>query len=65
MAEDIKRLIQSRRGYRAHLKRLFTSINELMERCNTTDPEEDDADTLSDLLAQLERKKAILTDLDT
>ena len=62
---DIKRLVQSRRGYRAHFKRLFTTINELMERCNSTEPEEEDADTLSKLLVQLERKKAILTDLDT
>jgi len=36
-----------------------------MECCNTTDPEEDDADTLAKLLSQLERKKTILTDLDT
>ena len=65
MSDELKRLVQSRRGYRAHLKRLFTSITELIERCNTTDPEEDDADTLAELLSQLERKKSILTDLDT
>ena len=63
--QDIKRLLQSRHGYRAHLKHLFTSINELMERCSTTDPQEEDADTLAELIAQLERKQTILTDLDT
>ena len=62
---DIRCLVQSRRGYRAHLKRLFTTINELMEQCITTDPEEEDVDALTELLTQLERKKAILTDLDT
>ena len=64
MANDLKSFVQSRRGYHAHLKRLFTSTNELLERCNTSSPEEDDADTLSELLSQLERKKTILTDLD-
>ena len=62
---DIRRLVQSRRGNRANLKRLFTTINELMERCNATDPEEEDAGALTELLTQLERKKAIITDLDT
>ena len=47
---DIRHLVLSCRGYRAHLKRLFTTINELMERCNTTDPEEEDADALTELL---------------
>jgi len=62
---DIRCHVQSRPGYRAHLKCLFTTISELMERCNTTDPEEEDVDALTELLTQLERKKAILTDLDT
>ena len=64
MADELKRLVQSRRRYRAHLKRLFTSTNELLERCNTSTPEEDDADTLDELILQLDRKKTILTDLD-
>jgi len=45
--------------------RLFTSINELIECCNTTTPEDDDTDTVTELLSQLEQKKAILTDLVT
>ena len=64
MADELKCLVQSRRGYRAHLKHLFTSTNELLERCNTSTPEEDDADTLDELILQLDRKKTILTDLD-
>ena len=64
MADELKRLIQSRRGYRAHLKRLFTTTLELLERCNTTTPEEEDPDTLTELISQLNRKKSILADLD-
>jgi len=62
---DIKRLIQSRHRFRAHLKHLFTSITELLDCCSTADPEKEDIDTLAELLSQLERKKTILTDLDT
>jgi len=58
MANELKRLVQSRYSYQDHLKRLFTSITELMEGCN---PEEENADTFAKLLSQL---KTILTDLD-
>ncbi|XP_065894502.1 uncharacterized protein [Dysidea avara] len=64
MADELKRLVQSRHGYRAHLKRLFTTTLELLERCNTTTPEEEDPDTLTELISQLNRKKSILADLD-
>jgi len=63
MAEaELKRLIQSRRGYRAHLTRLFSSTSELLERCNSSTPDEDDPDALAELISQLERKKTILAD---
>ena len=65
MAEaELKRLLQSRRGYRAHLTRLFTATTELLERCNSSTPNEDDLDTLVELISQLERKKGILADLE-
>ena len=65
MAEaELKRLLQSRRGYKAHLTRLFTATTELLERCNSSTPNEDDLDTLVELISQLERKKGILADLD-
>ena len=64
MADELKRLVRSRRGYRAHLKRLFTTTLELLECCNTTTPDEEDPDTLTELISQLDRKKSILADLD-
>jgi len=41
---------------------LTSYSNELMEHCSTTTPEDEDTDTVTELL---EQKKAILTDLDT
>ena len=64
MADELKRLIQSCHGYRAHLKRLFTTTLELLEQCNTTTPDEEEPDTLTELISQLDRKKSILADLD-
>ena len=61
---ELERLLQSRRGYRAHLTRLFTATTELLEQCNSSPPDEDDLDTLIELISQLERKKGILADLD-
>ena len=64
MADELKRLIQSRHDCRAYLKRLFTTTLELLERCNTTTPDKEDPDTLTELISQLDRKKSILADLD-
>ena len=64
MADELKRIVQSCRGYWAHLKCLFTTTLELLERCNTTTPEEEDLDSLTELISQLDRKKNILADLD-
>jgi len=61
--EEIKRLTLSRRGYRSHLKRLFASAGEILDRGN--DKSEADAMTkLTDLIEQLDRKRNILVDLD-
>jgi len=43
---------------------LFSSTSELLERCNSSTPDEDDPDALAELISQLERKKTILADLD-
>ena len=65
MAEDPEHLIQSRRGYRAHLKRLFSSAGEILERCSSNSPEADDSVTITDLIAQLDGKRTKLAELDT
>ena len=62
--EDVKRLINSRRGYRSHLKRLIGTAGETIERCSNNTSEMDDATSLADLIEQLERKRTILVDLD-
>ena len=63
--EDVRRLIKSRCGYRAHLRRLLNTTGEIMERCsNDSSEERDDTTTLADLIEQLERKRNILVDLD-
>ena len=64
MEEDQKRLRLSRRGFRAHLATLTTSLNELSGRSKEHPLEEDDVIALTSLLEQLTRKKQILSDLD-
>ena len=62
--EEQKRLRLSRRGYRAHLATLTTSLSELTERCKGQPLEEDDVIALTSLLEQFTRKKEILHALD-
>ena len=62
--EELKRFRLSRRGFRAHLATLTTSLTELTERCKEHPPGEEDIVTLTSLLEQLNRKKEILNGLD-
>ena len=62
--EDVKHLINSRRGYRSHLKWLIGTAGETIERCSNNTSKMDDATSLADLIEQLERKRTILVDLD-
>ena len=64
--EDVKRLINSRRGYRSHLKRLHSTAGETIERYSNSTSEIDDVNSLAYLIEQLqlERKRTILVDLD-
>ena len=62
--EDVKRLINSRRGYRSHLKWLIGTAGETIERCSNNTSGMDDTTSLADLIEQLERKRTILVDLD-
>ena len=64
-AEELKRLRLSRRGFRAHLATLTTSLTEIRERCKEHPLQEDDTVTLSNLLEQFNRKKEIISGLDT
>lgn len=59
---DIKRAQCSRRGYRTHLKKILTSVDELL----TQPPplSEDNIATLRDLHEQLQRKQDLITPLD-
>ena len=61
--EDVKRLINSHRGYRSHLKWLLSIAGETMEWCSNSTSEMDDATLLADLIKQLEHKRTILVDL--
>ena len=61
--EEVKRLINSRRGYRSHLKRLFATAGEILEWGNTDNTATLET-TLADLIEQLERKRSILVELD-
>ena len=62
--EELKRFQLSRRGFRAHLATLTTSLTELTERCKENPPGEEDIVILTSLLEQLDRKKEILNGLD-
>ena len=60
---DIKRAQCSRRGYRAHLKKILASVDELLT--NPQPLSEDNVATLRDLHEQLGRKHDLITPLDT
>ena len=61
--EEVKRLTNSRRGYRSHLKRFFATAGEILERGNT-DNTATLKTTLTDLIEQLQMKRSILVELD-
>ena len=60
MGEELKRLRLSRRGFRAHLATLTTSLTEIRERCKEHPPEQDDIVSLSNLLEQFNHKKELI-----
>ena len=63
--EEIKRLRSSRRGFRAHLSKIVTAIQRIVERDPSLPLSDLDISLLSDFREQLKRKKDILVDLDT
>ena len=60
---EVKRAISSRRGYRAHLKKILQQVDECLS--STTPFTADDIATLKDLHEQLTRKDSLITPLDT
>ena len=62
--EELKCLYSSRRGYRAHLKKLLTKANEIVTTHRDTE-EECDMTTITDLRDQLQRKDQIMSKLDS
>ena len=62
--EEIKRLRSSRRGFRAHLSKIVTGIQKIVEQDPSLPLSESDVASLSDFREQLKRKKEILIDLD-
>ena len=64
MGEELKQLRLSRRGFRAHLATLTTSLTEITEWYKEHPLEEEDTLTLSNLLEQFNHKKDIITGLD-
>ena len=62
--EELKCLRSSRRGYRSHLFKTFTSALAILEGDPSASLKEQDEVMLSNTLEQLQRKKDILCDLD-
>ena len=62
--EELKRLRNSRKGYRTHLRSLLSKANEVIER-HTNGPTECNIPVLTELRRQLQRKDDILSDLDS
>ena len=59
---EFKRLVSSRRGYRAHLTKLLQILTDTL---NESHPLNEDAiTTLKDLYEQLERKQELISNLD-
>ena len=60
---ELKRLVSSRRGYRAHLTKLLQTLTDIL---NEAQPplSEDKIATLKDLYEQLERKQELISNLD-
>ena len=62
--EELKRLRNSRKGYRTHLKSLLSKANDTIER-HANSPAECNIPVLTDLRRQLQRKDDILSGLDS
>ena len=60
---ELKRLISSRRGYRAHLKKLLHTLTETLSEAHPP-LSEDQIATRKDLHDQLERKQDMISNLD-
>ena len=60
--DELKRLRSSRRGYRTHLKRIIAKVSETLEEERDSPA---DIACLTDLREQLQRKRDILTKLDS
>ena len=61
---EVKRAISSRRGYRAHLKKLLQSVDECLAATTTTALTIDQIVSLRDLHEQLSRKDSLISALD-
>ena len=61
MAENLSKLNSSRAGYRSHLTKTLNKAKNIMEK---GPPTELDVVSLTNIVEQLVRKKAILTELD-
>ena len=60
---ELKRLVSSRKGYRAHLMKLLQTLTDIL---NEVHPFNEDAiTTLKHLYEQLERKRELISNLDT
>ena len=62
--EELKHLVSSRRGFRTHLKKLISKVQEINEQHSDDPSLELDPVDLADLRDQLKRKRDILADLD-
>jgi len=60
---ELKRHISSRRGFRAHLTRLFQTLTETLSEAHPP-LSEDQIATLKDLHDQFERKQELISSLD-
>ena len=58
----LKRLVSSRRGFRAHLTRLLQSLPEIL--IDAQELTDDNVATLKDLHEQLQRKQELISGLD-
>ena len=60
---ELKRLISSRRGFRAHLTKLLQSLTEILTNASQP-PTDDNIASLKDLHEQLQRKQELISGLD-
>ena len=62
--DKLKRLRNSRKGYRLHLNKLLTKAKETLDHYQTSETEFNTA-TLTDIRRQLQRKDDIISKLDS